>query len=188
MGELTPKPTVESTNSTLRQNRSFSHHAVRGQASEYQRTLASSSAKALCRAGVPVGRRAELVALRWTFGGAWLEAGRLEWSAAGAAGLAGGPVLPFGGCAGLARSTRSSSGARSKRRMIAFISSWLGASMKAKPFDSCVSGLRITLTASATRLSEVSHDLMSSAVTQTGRFPRKTVKLIRLVLALRVGN
>lgn len=50
--------------------------------------------------------------------------------------------------------------------------------MNAKPFDSWVSGLRITLTASATRFSEESHDLISSAVTQTGRFPRKTVKLM----------
>ena len=86
--------------------------------------------------------------------------------------------FPFGGCAGLARSRRSSSGARSNRRMIEFISSWFGDSIKANPLDSCVSGLRITLTASATRLSAASHDLISSAVTQTGRFPRNTVKLI----------
>jgi hypothetical protein len=38
--------------------------------------------------------------------------------------------------------------------------------------------LRITLTASATRFSEVSHDLMSSAVTQTGRF-RKCICSVR---------
>src|SRR5437660_12882512 len=51
--------------------------------------------------------------------------------------------------------------------------------MNAKPLDSSVSGLRITLTASATRLSAVSQPLISSAVTQTGKLPRKTVKLIR---------
>ncbi len=50
--------------------------------------------------------------------------------------------------------------------------------MKANPFDSCVSGLRITFTASETKFSAVSHDLISSAVTQTGIFPRNTVKLI----------
>ena len=60
-----------------------------------------------------------------------------------------GPMVrgaPFGlgGCAGLARKRRSSSGARSKRRMIEFISSVFGDSMNAKPLDSCVSGLRIT--------------------------------------------
>lgn len=57
--------------------------------------------------------------------------------------------------------------------------------MKANPFDSCVSGLRITLTASETRLSAVSHDFISSAVTQTGIFPRNTVKLILWVYLLR---
>lgn len=50
--------------------------------------------------------------------------------------------------------------------------------MKAKPLDSCVSGLRITLTLSATRPSADNHALMSSAVTHVGRFPRNTVKLI----------
>ena len=59
--------------------------------------------------------------------------------------------------------------------MIDCISSEFGASMKAKPLDSCVSGLRMTLIVSATRFSALSQDLMSSAVTQTGRFPRKTV-------------
>src|SRR5258708_31870867 len=63
--------------------------------------------------------------------------------------------------------------------MMEFISSAFGASMNAKPFDSCVSGLRITLIASATRFSACSHPLMSSAVTQTGKLPKKTVKLIR---------
>ena len=88
---------------------------------------------------------------------------------------------PFGlgGCAGLARSKRSSKGARSKRRMIAFISSAFGASINAKPLDSCVSGLRITLIASATKFSAVSQPLISSAVTQAGKLPRNTVKLIR---------
>ena len=97
------------------------------------------------------------------------------------------PVCPFGraGCAGLARSKRSSSGARSNRRMMEFISSVLGASMNAKPLDSCVSGLRITLIASATRFSAVSHPLISSAVTQVGKLPKKTVKLIRGCLYLR---
>src|SRR5205823_6718172 len=61
--------------------------------------------------------------------------------------------------------------------MIACISSAVGASTNAKPFDSWVSWLRITLIASATRSSAVSQPLISSAVTQTGRFPRKTVKL-----------
>src|ERR1700712_4104897 len=60
--------------------------------------------------------------------------------------------------------------------------------MKANPFDSCVSGLRMTLIASATRFSEDSHDLISSAVTQTGRFPRKTVKLISVFSLLRDGS
>src|SRR5579862_2274372 len=63
--------------------------------------------------------------------------------------------------------------------MIAFISSVFGASINAKPLDSCVSGLRITLIASATRFSAESQPLMSSAVTQAGKLPRKTVKLIR---------
>jgi len=89
------------------------------------------------------------------------------------------PLFGLGGCAGLARSSRSSRGARSKRRMMEFISSVLGASMKAKPFDSCVSGLRMTLIASATRFSALSQPLISSAVTQAGRLPKKTVKLIR---------
>ena len=78
----------------------------------------------------------------------------------------------------MARRSRSSRGARSKRRMMACISSLLGASMKAKPLDSCVSGLRMTLIASETRPSAVNQDLMSSAVTHVGRFPRNTVKLI----------
>src|SRR5205807_2592472 len=69
-----------------------------------------------------------------------------------------------------------------KRRMIACISSGVGASTNAKPFDSWVSWLRITLTASATRSSAASHCLMSSAVTQVGRLPRNTVKLIQLIL------
>ncbi len=93
--------------------------------------------------------------------------------------------FPFGGCAGFARRSRSSNGARSKRRMIDCISSAVGASTKAKPLDSCVSWLRITFTASATKSSAASHCLMSSAVTQVGRLPRKTVKLIQLVLLLR---
>ncbi len=91
----------------------------------------------------------------------------------------GGPVRPLGGCAGLARRSLSSSGARSNRRMIDCISSPFGASMKAKPLDSWVSGFRITLMESATRASAFNHDWMSSAVTQVGRLPRKTVKLIR---------
>lgn len=85
-----------------------------------------------------------------------------------------------GGWAGFARRRRSSRGARSKRLMIRFISSSLGASMKAKPLDSWVSGLRMTFTQSATRLSETSHCLTSSAVTHVGRLPRKTVELIEL--------
>ena len=60
--------------------------------------------------------------------------------------------------------------------------------MKAKPLDSCVSGLRMTLIWSATRFSAVSHDLMSSAVTQAGKFPRKTVKLISWYLSLSFGT
>src|ERR1017187_431867 len=87
--------------------------------------------------------------------------------------------LPLEGCAGLARNSRSSRGARSKRRMIACISSAVGASTNAKPLDSCVSWLRITLTESATRFSAVSHALISSAVTHVGRLPRKTVKFIQ---------
>src|ERR1035441_9124583 len=98
-----------------------------------------------------------------------------------------GASLPFGGCAGLARNNRSSRGARSKRRMIDCISSFVGASTNAKPLDSCVSWLRITLTASATRSSAASHCLISSAVTQVGRLPRNTVKLIQLILLLRCG-
>lgn len=54
--------------------------------------------------------------------------------------------------------------------------------MKAKPFDSWVSGLRMTLIESATRFSAFNHDLISSAVTQVGRFPKNTVKLILLVV------
>src|SRR4051812_36431550 len=69
--------------------------------------------------------------------------------------------------------------------MIACISSAVGASTNAKPFDSCVSWFRMTLTESATRSSAASHCLMSSAVTQVGRLPRKTVKLIQLILLLR---
>src|SRR6202011_5241201 len=46
---------------------------------------------------------------------------------------------------------------------------------------SCVSGLRITFTSSYTRFSALSQDLISSFVTQTGRLPRKTVKLIRFL-------
>ncbi len=60
--------------------------------------------------------------------------------------------------------------------------------MNAKPFDSWVSGLRMTLTLSATRFSAASHDLMSSAVTQRGKFPRKTVKLILKGFLLRSGG
>src|SRR5271170_4710284 len=63
--------------------------------------------------------------------------------------------------------------------MIRFISSEFGVSMNANPLDSWVSGLRITLTSSYTRFSALSQDLMSSFVTQTGKFPRNTVKLIR---------
>src|ERR1700682_5693779 len=65
--------------------------------------------------------------------------------------------------------------------MMEFISSELGVSMNANPLDSCVSGLRITLTSSYTKFSALSQDLISSFVTQTGRFPRKTVKLIRFL-------
>src|SRR5579863_1918506 len=63
--------------------------------------------------------------------------------------------------------------------MIACISSCVGASTNAKPLDSCVSWLRMTLTESATRSSAASHCLISSAVTHIGRLPRKTVKLIQ---------
>lgn len=98
-----------------------------------------------------------------------------------AAGVAGLPPtgLPFVGWAGLARRRRSSSGARSNLLMIDCISSAVGASTNANPLDSCVSWLRITLMESATRSSAVSHCLMSSAVTQAGRLPRNTVKLIQ---------
>ena len=120
---------------------------------------------------------------------------RRDRSAGGAAaiGVAPGAVPDFGaplgrgGWAGFARSKRSSRGARSKRRMIAFISSWFGASMKAKPLDSWVSGLRMTLMESATRFSAVSQDLISSAVTQTGRFPRNTVQLTVMLITPLVG-
>lgn len=88
---------------------------------------------------------------------------------------------PFVGCAGLARRILSSSGARSNRRIIACISSCVGASTNANPLDSCVSWFRITLTESETRSSADSHCLMSSAVTQVGRLPKKTVKLINFV-------
>src|SRR5579864_8531656 len=94
--------------------------------------------------------------------------------------------LGFEGCAGLARKSRSSSGARSKRRMMDCISSAVGASIKANPFDSWVSWLRITLIESATRSSAVNHCLISSAVTQVGRFPKKTVKLIQSFCSLRL--
>ena len=106
----------------------------------------------------------------------------------GPAALAGTPAFAFGGCAGLARSMRSSRGARSNRRMIEFISSTLGASINANPLDSCVSGLRMTLIESATRFSAESQDLISSAVTQAGRLPRKTVLLIRWCVPLRCGG
>src|SRR5258706_5873905 len=69
--------------------------------------------------------------------------------------------------------------------MMEFISSAFGASINAKPLDSCVSGLRITLIASATKFSAVSHPLISSAVTQVGKLPKNTVKLIRGCLYLR---
>src|SRR5205085_11327088 len=93
------------------------------------------------------------------------------------------PLASLGleGCAGLALRSRSSSGARSKRRMMDCISSAVGASIKAKPLDSWVSWFRITLIESATRSSAVSHCLISSAVTQVGRLPKKTVKLIQFV-------
>ena len=71
--------------------------------------------------------------------------------------------------------------------MIEFISSVFGASMNAKPFDSCVSGLRMTLIASATRFSACSQPMISSAVTQVARLPKKTVKLIQRLPLLLVG-
>ena len=171
------------------------------------RALASSSANALC--GPPAARlapaalRLPRLGGRWSATGAaatggelWLETGAVTagccalggWYA-GLSGRCSGPrsgrspgrAAPFGlgGCAGFARSRRSSRGARSKRRIMEFISSVFGASMNANPLDSCVSGLRITLIASATRFSAVSQPLISSAVTQTGKLPKKTVKLIR---------
>ncbi len=94
-------------------------------------------------------------------------------------------LLPLEGCAGLARSSLSSSGARSKRRIMACISSCVGASTNANPLDSCVSWFRMTLTESATRSSAASHCLISSAVTHIGRLPRKTVKLIQWFSLLR---
>ena len=60
--------------------------------------------------------------------------------------------------------------------------------MNAKPLDSCVSGLRITLIASATRFSAVSQPLISSAVTQTGKLPKNTVKLIRWLSSTPCGG
>ena len=93
--------------------------------------------------------------------------------------------LPLEGCAGLARNSRSSKGARSKRRMIACISSAVGASTNAKPLDSCVSWLRITLTESATRFSAVSHALISSAVTHVGRLPKKNSEIHSVIRLLR---
>ena len=107
------------------------------------------------------------------------------WSRTGVACWVGGELLPLEGCAGLARSSLSSSGARSKRRIIACISSGVGASTNANPLDSCVSWLRITFTESATRSSAASHCLISSAVTHMGRLPRKTVKLIQWFSLLR---
>src|SRR2546430_9563332 len=71
--------------------------------------------------------------------------------------------------------------------MIRFISSELGVSMKANPFDSWVSGLRITFTSSNTRFSAFNQDLISSLVTHTGKFPRNTVKLILRCRQLRLG-
>src|SRR5271165_1028696 len=91
---------------------------------------------------------------------------------------AGAGAFERGGWAWLARSIRSSKGARSNRRMMELISSEFGVSMNAKPLDSCVSGLRITFTSSKTRFSALSQDLISSLVTHAGRFPRNTVKLI----------
>jgi len=154
--------------------------------------LANSSAKALVDCG--------LLLLRFAAGGPPAAAsrvgrGRLFRSTPGGGGpvigpaaLTGTPLFDFGGCAGLARSMRSSSGARSNRRMIEFISSTFGASINANPLDSCVSGLRMTLIESATRFSAESQDLISSAVTQAGRLPRKTVLLIRWCVPLRCGG
>ena len=150
------------------------------------RTFASSSANTLLPAGEWRRALPDLRSLADEEAGA-LKWGRLVRSPDGAD-LATAWPLPLGGCAGLARKSRSSRGARSNRRMMDPISSWFGASMKANPLDSCVSGLRITLTASATKLSAASHDLISSAVTQTGRFPRNTVKLIRYSYQLRIGE
>ena len=148
------------------------------------RAFASSSAKALFGLPLPALRMPPLFfARRGRSPMGPCPAGPLEEGAGGPPPMGrppvGGALFGFGGCAGLARRRRSSRGARSNRRMIEFISSVFGASMNAKPFDSCVSGLRMTLIASATRFSAVSHPLISSAVTQTGRFPKKTVKLIR---------
>ena len=154
--------------------------------------FANSSAKALFDCG--------LLLLRFAAGGppatSRFGRGRLFRSTPGgggpvigpAAALTGTPAFAFGGCAGLARSMRSSRGARSNRRMIEFISSTLGASINANPLDSCVSGLRMTLIESATRFSAESQDLISSAVTQAGRLPRKTVLLIRWCVPLRCGG
>ena len=154
--------------------------------------FANSSAKALVGCG--------LLLLRLAAGGppaaSRVGRGRLFRSMPGAGGgpvigpaaLTGTPLFDLGGCAGLARSMRSSRGARSNRRMIEFISSTLGASMNANPLDSCVSGLRMTLIESATRFSAESQDLISSAVTQAGRLPRKTVLLIRWCVPLRCGG
>ena len=145
------------------------------------KTFASSVAKALrgvcSRSRPPRFLRSGRCCMRLALGGA--EAAAVTGCAAPRT------SFPFGGCAGFARSSRSSSGARSNRRMIACISSAVGASTNAKPLDSCVSWLRITLTASATRSSAASHCLISSAVTQVGRLPRNTVKLIQLILLLR---
>ena len=180
------------------------------------KAFASSSAKALCGPPTPVrftalffvrrgrsntatavcgGGPAKLDALTGGFdaeGGGPLAPDRPPGPCGGPCGEDG--PLDLGGCAGLARSKRSSRGARSNRRIMECISSAFGASINAKPFDSCVSGLRITLIASATRLSALSQPLISSAVTQTGRLPRNTVKLIRrlsstpLVGVLRPGR
>ncbi len=139
------------------------------------RTFASSAANALrgvCSRGLPVR-----FLRSWRSGGRPIP-GAPAWTPRGAS-------LPFGGWAWFARRRRSSKGARSKRRMMDCISSAVGASTKANPLDSCVSWLRITLTESATRSSAASHCLISSAVTQVGRLPRKTVKLSKLVYLLR---
>jgi hypothetical protein len=150
------------------------------------RTFANSVANALrgdcSRARPPRFLRSGRCSIRTALGAA-CEAVAVVVVVAGCS--ARGTSLPFGGWAGLARNRRSSSGARSNLRMIDCISSDVGASTKANPFDSCVSWFRITFTASATRSSAASHCLISSAVTQTGRLPRKTVKLIQLILLLR---